>query len=373
MSPWRLVGRVCAVLLIALYVAMLPALLLAYDVQAALMDGRFLEQGVADIRVFDGMLTATAEGLAREMPQDDAVRGTPLAHLDEQDWEQVLRVMAPPASLQRWTQDGVAEFRRWLRDGGRSMEEVTLPFGEMSANLVDDPQHTALQVILDAQPACTANEESLAGPDDLVPRCRPDNPDVRGTLVGLLARRWSDRPRDVWQQLWPGEVGRHPDTLTLGAYAAASDSTGLADMRNGLAGTHAVLVFSRWLALGLAIAVSCLLMGLVALLAARNIAEAVRWAGAPLALAGVATVALALTVRVVQAVGSFTYSAGLVMSRFQADVIANAFARPFAADLWPLLATHGGILAAVGAALWVSSFLIPVRRPVPVTVPEVLR
>ncbi len=368
MSPARIAGRIVALLLIFFYVALAPAMLLAFDTQQVVIEGRFLEAATADVRIFDQVLIAMADGLAK----DDRPAGSPLALVDAQGWEKILRVVAPPEFMQRWAQAGVTKFRAWLQGGGTALMDIMLPFGDMRANLINDPAHTALGVIIDAQPECAQDQAPLAAQDDLLPRCRPASSDARGTLEQRLASTWSERPQEAWKALWGAGVGDHPDNVSIVDYnpsRARVDRAGtLADMEI----TRNFLTLSRWFVLGLILAMTVVILALVMLFAARNLAEALRWAGVPLALAGIVTLFLGLFVRLMQSVGAFVVSPATV-ARYDADVWAGAFVRPFAADLWPVVAMHGGILLAIGVTQFVVSFFVPRRQPAPAPAPQMLR
>jgi hypothetical protein len=238
--------------------------------------------------------------------------------------------------------------------------EVVIPFGELRANIIDDPQQTVLRTLTEAQPECSGGQEPLGGPDDLIPQCRPSAAS-REAFYQRVAERWRERPREVWRQLMPDEIARYPDDISLANFIEQeSDSTW--DARVSWRATRLGLRAARWL-LAAFIAVQCVFaLALVALFAARNWREVLRWVGTPLVITGVITLALAFLFLVGGEVGTLFIPDEEVPIGVQ-EVIDDA-ARAFASDLWPPTAWQGGVLLLVGVGMLVLSYFVPGARPV---------
>jgi hypothetical protein len=361
MTGWRLVGRVIAVLIILVFVSAVPVLLLTYNATAAAVDTDFLDELFADPAFFEALVPEMAQDLARDVRRDPEMRDTPLARLNTADWEQVLRVALPPGEMQQWAQDANAAFRSGLRRGrGRLFDDVIIPFGTVRANIIEDPDNTVLRTLLQAQPLCEAGEDPLGGDYDLLPQCRPAEGEA--AFVERLAARWREESRQVWRQLMPEELEPYTADITLDEYIAAQsgeDWSVRIGWRAGRLGLDAA-----WLILAVCFAAQCLVgLALVALLAARNARELLRWVGTPLAVAGALTLLLAFFLFTAGELGlAFGWWEAGTAALEQALLDAGA---AFVAELWQPMLWQGGLLLLVGLVLWALSFAAP-ARPQPV-------
>ena len=358
MSTPRVVARIFAVLLIALFVTVLPLLLLAYNAATVALSPGFLDRVVSDTRLYEGALTEAADSLARELPTEADTRGLAIARLDAQSWERILTVVAPPGSVRDWVSEAVQEFRHWRWGDDSVLDDVVIPYGKMRNNLVNDPAQTALHAVTEAQPLCADGEEPLAGTDDLIPRCRPA--DLEAFYAGLSAR-WQAESAAVWQQLWPEEVSRYADDITLGELIRSQDGRSWSDIRTAwrLAGWSISL--ARWLAILVIAGGVVVTLAIIAALAARNGAEVLRWVGGPLLLAGLFTLGWGL----VMLVGSWTvpaWSDPADITQAMREALRDV-AQLFTQRMFVPMAWQGGLMTLVGLLVWGLSFLI--RRPRP--------
>ncbi len=360
MSTPRVIARLFAVLLIVLFVMVLPMVLLAYNTTSVALSPAFLDAALSDTRLYEGGLAEAADGLARETPRAAETRGLAVARLDAQGWERILAVVTPPSSVRQWVGEAMREFRRWRWGDDSLLDDVVVPYGEMRDNLVNDPAQTALRIVTEAQPPCAAGEEPLAGSDDLIPGCRPAADGLEAFYAELWAR-WQAEPKAVWQQLWPDDMRRYADNITLGELIRREDGQSWRDIRTSWRIAGWSISLAQWFVI-LAIAGGVIVtLAIIAALAARNGAEALRWVGGPLLLVGVFTFAWGLVMLVGGWIGPQGSDLADIAPAMRAAV--RDIARLFTNKTFVAMAWQGALLAVGGLLMWGSSFLL--RRPQP--------
>lgn len=351
MSPLRVLGRIIALFLILLFTLLTPALLLAYNFQHTLLGNDFPERLITAGNLPEAILREGAALLSEVVPQ--AAGGLPIARLSTSDWEEILRVAMPPEELQRWVRGGLEVLQKWVQEGGNFLEEIVIPLGGMRKNVLHDPHQTLLRVLTEAQPACQG-QEPLPYPEILIPRCRPE-----GDLTAFyrdVGRRWQEQPEEVWRQLWRIPL---PDRLSLGDLVDLEVQARIREIDRSRP-FYWIRLAERFL-LPLIILEGTVLLLLTVLLAARNWAEVLRWAGAPLALAGLLALLLGLALLLSGPSLRLAYVPQEEIPQALHQVLQEAVYL-LAAEIWPPLTTQGGILLAVGLALWGGSFLLPSRQ-----------
>jgi hypothetical protein len=356
MSCLRLTGRIIALFIVFTFVTVTPFLILAYDAQEAAVYGDFLDELFQDTALFEEAIPEMAQDLARELPRERETRGTPIAQLDADDWERIIYAIAPPEAMQAWSQEGLEGFRRWTRRGGGFLDDVRLPFGEARDNLINDPEQTVLRTLTQAQPACGAGEEPLDGPYSLIPQCRPSESRLPA-FYERLGQEWREQPRKVWRQLWPDDLARYPDDISLAELIEReSDEAELWDARVEWRAGSWGLRATRWLLTVCMGGLCAATLGLVALLAARNWREALQWTGTPIILVGVFTLLLAMPFFIGGELGTWFFSGDIPIA--VQEVLENTI-RAFIGDLWQSLTWQGGVLVLIGLGFWVLSFYVP--------------
>ena len=360
MSTPRVLARIFAALIIVLFVITLPMVLLTYNSVSVALSPAFLDAAMSDARLYEGGLAEAADGLARDMPRSAETRGLAVARLDAQGWQRILTVVAPPSSVQSWVRETVREFRRWRWGDDSLLDDVVVPYGEMRDNLVNDPAQTALRTVTEAQPPCTAGEEPLAGANDLIPSCRPAAADLEAFYADLGVR-WQEEPKAVWEQLWPEDMRRHADNITLGELIRRENGQNWRDIRTTWRIVGWSMSLAQWFVVLTIVGGVVVTLTIIAALAARNGAEALRWVGGPILLAGAFTFAWGLVMLVGSWIGPQGSDMTGITPAMQAAVrdIARLFSyRTFVAMAW-----QGVLLTVGGLALWGSSFLLRKPRP----------
>lgn len=361
MSGWRVAGRILAVLIICVFVPLTGTLLLAVNAQHAVVEGGFLVEAFQDSRPFELALEEAARDLAISLAADPDTRDLPIARLDKQDWQTVLQALAPASSLRDLAREYARGLREWIRFGGDQPEELILPFGSIRQALVEDPDQTVLRTITEAQPACEPGQEPLAGLTPLVPSCRPDEAEREAFYneAGLL---WAQNSEALWEQLWPAEIARYPDNTALGEYMRQQGGVSALELRSGWRWARWGLGFAGGVVQFLVVAQAVLLLGLVAILAARSWAEVLRWVGAALALAGLFTAGLGLIALVGSSFGPLV-SVPVQSAWIDLDTLTGGVAQAFGRDLWGGMSFQGGVLTLIGLVLWLSALFILGRTP----------
>ena len=362
MSTPRVIARLFAVLLLVLFLVVLPMVLLVYNTTATALSPAFLDAALSDTKLYEGGLAEAAHGLAREMPMEAETRGLPIARLDAQGWERILAVVTPPSSVRQWVREAMGEFRRWRWGDDSLLDDVVMPYGEMRDNLVNDPAQTALRIVTEAQPLCAAGEEPLAGANDLIPSCRPAADGLESFYAGLWAR-WQEEPKAVWEQLWPDDMRRHSDNITLGELIRrdAAQYTSWRDLRSAWSLAGWSMGLAQWLVILTIAGGAIVTLAIIVALAARNGAEALRWAGGPLLVAGVITLFWGLIMLVGAWMGPTWSDINDITPAMQSAV--RDLTRLFANRAFVAMAWQGALLAVGGLLLWGASFLM--RRPQP--------
>jgi hypothetical protein len=361
MSCLRLIGRLVALFIIFIFVTVTPPLILAYNAQQAAVSGDFLDELFEDTDLFEDIIPEIAEDLASEIRDDLETHDMPIARLNADDWERIIYAVAPPQAMQEWSQEALQGFRRWVRRGGRFLDEVIIPFGKVRDNIVNDQKQTVLRTLTQLQPACSGGEEPLDGPNNLIPQCQPPAPHLEA-FYQQLAQRWREQPREVWRQLMPDEIARYPDNTSLADFIEEESGEEWWEERDGWHVSRWGLRAAQWL-IAVFIAGQCVVaLGLVALFAARNWREALRWVGTPLVLAGAFTLLLALLFFVGGEIGTWFIPDEEVPIGAQ-EVIEDAVGA-LADELWPPMSWQGGVLVLIGLGMWVLSFFTPLEYEV---------
>lgn len=358
MSCTRLTGRFVAILIAFVFVVISPPLLLAYNAQQAVVEGDFLDELFDDTDFFEAAIPEIADDLARELGDDPETRDAPIARLTASDWERIIDVVAPPESMQRWSQDALEGFRQWVRSGrGRFLDDVIIPYGEVRDNIINDPQHTVLRALIQTDRECSGGQEALDGPNDLIPQCRPTS--ELEEFVRTVGGRWREQPRELWRQLMPGELANFPDNISLAEFIERESGVDWDENVNWSASRWGLRA-SRWL-FAVCIAGQCVVaLLLVALFAARDWREVMRWTGSPLILAGAFTMLLAMVFFAGAEIGTWFIPERDVPIGVQ-ELIRDS-ARSFSKEIWPPMAWQAGVLVLIGLGLWVLSFFAPMRR-----------
>jgi len=355
MSGIRVIGRLIAIFAIVLFVGLFPIMILAYNAQAVATSKGVLDSLASDSRLFEAAFSMAAKGLARDVPTNWETRAMPISRLNATQWERILRTVTPPAMVQRLTQDALTEFGQWARYGGTFLEDVIVPYGQIRRNLVGDPNQTVLRTVTEAQPLCAAGQEPLGGKDDLIARCRPA-PSDQEAFYQTLSKRWAQNPDRVWKQLWPDDANLYTEDISVAELIRRENPADWREYRRGWLYTSWGLNLARGLLILLVIGGVIAMLLTIALLAARNLREALRWVGAPLLIAGLFTLGWGL---LIWAGGWIWPFARVPVSDIPLEMqrVLYGIGRVFAQSLLFPMAWQGILLSMTGLILWGSSFL----------------
>jgi hypothetical protein len=345
-----------------------PLLLLAQNSQSVVTSARFVDSLTADERLFEYLTDQTAEDLPRSLALDPATRDLPVAQLDAAEWKAVIETAAPPATLQAWLRDALNATREWSRGAGGLLEGIVVPYGQMRDNIVNDPDQTVLRTLTEAQPVCAPGQQRLADPSSLIPACQPPAEETEA-FYQELAAAWQANPDEVWRQLWPGDhgpyspgVGLHSGDLTLAELIRQESGSDWTETQWGLRFAYWSWTMARAALLIAIVGGMLVALALIALLAARNGAEALRWVGGTLVLVALATVALGLIVWVGGwSAVLFIDSDSAVSAEMQ--VVLRPAVRAFANGVGLTMLWQAGVMGVAGVLVWLSSLFIRQPRP----------
>lgn len=355
MSPLRLIGRLVALFIMSIFIIVTPGMVIAYNAQETALRGNFFEELFSKPDLFEEAIPDMAAGLVEATREDYETRDMPIAELSAQDWEAIIYAVAPPETMQKWAQDALEGFRDWPNKRGRFLNDVILPFGQVRQNLVDDPEQTVLHLLTQAQPACGSNQEPLGDLDSLIPQCRPRDLE---SFYQRLAPRWREQSEQVWRQLLPQDIGRYPDDISLADFIEMESDSNW-DAHTNWRIVRLGLQVARWFFTVFILSQCLIMLGIIALLAARNGREVLRWVGTPVGIVGLFVLVLAFLFLVGAEVGT-TFTPDEEVPIGLQEVFDDTI-RAFVQDLWQPMAWQGGVLLMVGLGLWTLSFFAPIE------------
>ncbi|MEX2160625.1 MAG: hypothetical protein WD751_01810 [Anaerolineales bacterium] len=325
--------RIIVVPILVVFVVALPLSLALRNVGNLLFDAEITKALARESLMGSELAASLARQSAQQMVSSggdaseeggDFDPAAMLGSLTDEDWRQITEIVAPEDLVAQTVDVLVDAFSEWLNDADASFPDLQLDLTALKANAAERGSQVMV-VILDTLPECSAEAASsfAAGAAEaeglsVIPVCRPEEPiytevvTQAGTALGRM-------------------VSRTPDTFDLRQLTQGQDAPeellrlkeSLIRLRFGLAwGWVAVL------AIGL----------LAAALAASGSISFLRWAGWPILIAGVITLALGLSVMV------FTYS--FLDSWLAASVGADSAAMAVLAS-----AVAGGVLNQAGGPL----------------------
>ncbi len=346
----RAIARLVVGLIILIFGLTTPALLLAYNVQQTVTRQAIYEQLLDSPAVFEEALPEMAQELAQAVRQDNQARRTPPANLSVEDWQAIVKVVAPPRWLQGQAQAILDAFFGWLRSGEPFLQTVRLPLGQARDHILQDESRTVLRVLIAAQPNCMPGQESLDQEADLLPACRPPEADL-DEFRDRLWRRWQERPDQLWRQLFPGRLGEQPEDVSLAQWSQSSDAE--LEAKIGWRSTRGLFRLSSWLLLGLIGLQALFVFSLVGLLLTRSWPRWLLWGGLPLTLAGFLSLLLGISILVIAQASPFGFGE---VSEGLTQVLRETLRTFLHMAGLPLL-WQGGVLLVVGAGMWLISLL----------------
>jgi hypothetical protein len=338
-------NRAVAALLVAVFVIITLADVLAWSVQMHLLDPDVYVNVLDRAGFFEAPYALVRQG---EIPEAGGLllREGPLSVVSGAELEAIARELAPPDWLRTQLEEGIRDLIAVARTSERDeLPDLVISLEQVKQRALGEPGDRALAIVIDALPLCGPDQTPLnLGRGAVV--CKPAAVALGGfvgqlkSLLVPLVERIPDRYRLTWQ---PEQRETLEDLRSAGQ-------------------TLEQLRFVLLLVLVLNMA----LLGLVWLLAVRAPAEWLRWTGIPLFLAGVLTLLLAWLVPVLVDRG-FDYQSLWVEGDTASPLVlvVQTAVPEFVQLLFRPAQFVGLLLTGVGLLLAVVSPLFPGRRRVP--------
>lgn len=179
--------------------------------------------------------------------------------------KEFLRALIPPAWSQNQVEHNIDAVFAWL-EGDTAYPYFRLELGDLSQRLAQREGREAVRGLLGRLPPCEPGEDFL-DEDEVFPHCRPPDPELDEAMEEVLPELEEELPGDLSfrAQVENGEV----------------EQEALDELRR-------LQRYYRFFNLGVWLVwlVCLVLLGLAALMAARNLGEALQWVGWPLLVAG---------------------------------------------------------------------------------------
>jgi hypothetical protein len=195
----RFIGKVVGLILLLAFLVVLPATVWTFNIEQALFERSTYQQILQSRTLYNGVLPTLLPRLiegaetALDAPEDARYAAQVFANLDEQEWQQVIRLLMPPPWVQRQLQNSLNAVFDWV-DGPEIRPNLQLDLSELIHRMAGDEGQQVVGVVIESWPACTGAqqqqmEEALSadsGVEGELPSCRPSGEPLRGRLADEL-------------------------------------------------------------------------------------------------------------------------------------------------------------------------------------------
>lgn len=199
MGCLRFLCKIIAFLLLVLFLAVLPLTVWSFNIQRALFDygthQRLLETRSLYTRVLPGFLPELVQGVEKRpgTPSEVQHASQLFAHLAEDDWEQVTKLLMPGFWVQSQLMYNVDAFFKWV-DGTHVRPEFSVDLNEFKGRLGGEQGKEVIQLVIGSWPLCSEKEveemrsafDTGVGEGDQVPFCHPEDQELRDLLTEQL-------------------------------------------------------------------------------------------------------------------------------------------------------------------------------------------
>jgi hypothetical protein len=343
MKFMRFIGKVIGLLLLLVFLVVLPATVWTFNIEQALFERSTYQQILQSRTLYNGVLPTLVPRLIRgaeatpTAPEDARYAAQVFADLDEQEWQQIIRLLMPPPWVQRQLQNNLNALFDWV-DGPRTRPNLQLDLMELKNRMRGDEGQQVVGVVIENWPACTGPQqeqmqEALSGDSGIVgtlPSCRPSEESLRGRLTDELNAAVIDT------------VSQMPDSVPL--YAALRRAPTLEERLSWLFAKLAVRVVRRVAYLVFLIPLVILL--LIEIATIRSFKGLFRWYGWAAFVGGLLCLSLPIDL--------YLLSLGQPAARRQALLLAAELVVQI--SQWIML--HGAIITVAGLAMLVIARLI---------------
>jgi hypothetical protein len=279
--------RSVAIVFVVIVVATWPLAFLLHDMGEAIFSPGTLRQLIRETFLQGDFSATVAEQVVAEVAESadedggiGALVQSALGNLDEEQWEQIVDLIAPPTLIAETLDELVDDIYSWI-DSDQALPDLLIDLQpwiqNLSANLP-----VVTEKILNSLPACTLVDlaelmvEGVAGEIENLPLCLPPEP-----LYSLVV--------DASAQVLPEQLGDMSATIDLTEVIAGCSGFGIE--AQSLLEVKIWVRQVRWLAQWGWVAVLGLFLVSIPM-GARSFLGALKWGGWSLALAGALTLLL---------------------------------------------------------------------------------
>ena len=276
----KLIMRVLAVTLLAVFVLVFPLSLTLRNVGSLLFDPETTKMFVRENVQGSDLISGLARQAALQMlaPADSelgeaSAAQIALAQLDDEEWRQITRLIAPPRLIEDTTDQIVNAFAAWLNTQA-AFPDVQVDIAGLRQNAIDNTDKV-VNVVLSALPACdeqavtelaaAVQQQDAEGFSAAIPDCLPPEP--------FYSQVVAQAELAVNQMLGDG-----PDVIDLSQLNQGEAPEELTQLKQNLVRVRTILSWS-WLAV-VGLGAVAVVMG------ASGLQSYLRWAGWPLLLSG---------------------------------------------------------------------------------------
>jgi len=271
--------RILAVLIVIPIVALLLVGLVTLDLRLTLLNPTFLEKSLVQQGIYNHLpqlmvdvmfeqMTRVPTGEEGEVEEPEGPQGADIAAELEEKFgrealEDFIAALVPPTWVRQQVEHNIEALFAWL-EGETPYPDLRLATGELAARLGGEEGREAFYDLLARLQPCKPGENFIG---ELFPRCRPPDSELDAVMDEALPILQAELPDDLSLQAEIDEGKVDKDALA-----------GMESLRQ----VYSIFVAATWAAWPVCAA----LLGLVLLLAARSLDQALRWVGWPLLVAG---------------------------------------------------------------------------------------
>jgi hypothetical protein len=199
MKFMRFIGKVIGLLLLLVFLVVLPATVWTFNIEQALFERSTYQQILQSRTLYNGVLPTLLPRLIRnaeaalDAPEDARYAAQVFADLDEQEWQQVIRLLMPPPWVQRQLQTNLNALFDWV-DGPQIRPDLQLDLAELKHRMGGDEGQQVVGMVIENWPACTGPQQEQmqealsedSGIKGELPSCRPSGEPLRERLTDEL-------------------------------------------------------------------------------------------------------------------------------------------------------------------------------------------
>jgi hypothetical protein len=343
MKLMRFIGKIIGLLLLLVFLVVLPVTVWTFNIEQALFERSTYQQMLQSRTLYNGVLPTLVPRLiqgaeaAPDAPEDAPYAAQVFAGLDEQEWQQIIRLLMPPPWVQRQFQTNLNALFDWV-DGPQIRPNLQLDLVELKSRMRGDEGQQVVSEVIENWPACTGPQqaqmqEALGGDSGIegpLPSCWPSEEALQGRLTDRLNAAVANTVSEI------------SDSVTL--YAALRRAPTVQERLSWLFLKLGVRVVRRVAYLVFLIPLAILL--LIEIATIRSFKSLFRWYGWAAFVGGLLCLSLPIDL--------YLLSLGQPAARRQALLLAAELV--VQVSQWIML--HGAIITVAGLAMLVIARLI---------------